>query len=253
MKPFISIVIPTYKCVSNIGMCVQSIYNQEFSNETSVEILVIDGGSDDGTLDVLKKFKKNDGVVDITVISEPDKGVYDAMNKGVRLARGKWILFLGGDDRLMPNVFRFLKLHLIDDNHLYYGNCYHPKSARLYAGPFSRLKLCRMNICHQAILYPKYIFDKYQYNLQYKTLADYELNIRLFGESDLIKEYIPVLVAYYEEYYLGLSGLEYDHIFWNDVSGLIRKNFGFSFYVYFSFRKFLVTSLVGKCYRFLCQ
>lgn len=97
-SPRISVVTSTFQAAAYLPQAVTSVRAQDFND---FEWIIIDGGSTDGTLDILRK---NEDVIDYW-ISEPDKGIYDAWNKGIRQARGTWILFLGADDHLWtPDV-----------------------------------------------------------------------------------------------------------------------------------------------------
>lgn len=91
--PLISIVIAVFNGKKTLQQCIDSIHEQSYENK---ELIVIDGGSTDGTLDLLRE---NAGKID-RWISEKDRGIYDAWNKGVRHASGQWISFLGADDYL---------------------------------------------------------------------------------------------------------------------------------------------------------
>ena len=87
----LSIIVPTYNSEKFISSCISSIHAQTF---TEFEVLFIDGGSHDKTLEIIRSC----GIENKTIISEPDKGVYDAMNKGIKHARGQWIHILNSDD-----------------------------------------------------------------------------------------------------------------------------------------------------------
>jgi glycosyltransferase len=87
----ISIVTSVFNNKSYIEDCIKSVLNQTYQN---IEYIIIDGGSTDGTLDVIKKY--NDKIA--KWISEPDNGIYDALNKGIRLASGNIVGFLHADD-----------------------------------------------------------------------------------------------------------------------------------------------------------
>lgn len=93
MTPYFSIITATYNSAGSLARCLRSVAGQEFE---AAEHIVVDGGSRDGTLDVIRAHERQIA----RWISEPDGGIYDAWNKGVALARGEWILFLGADDRL---------------------------------------------------------------------------------------------------------------------------------------------------------
>ena len=93
--PFFTILTPSFHRAGMIARAVESVLAQ---GEANFEHIIIDGGSTDGTLDVLKKYPH------LKVISEPDQGMYDALNKGLRLARGRVIGLLNTDDTLAPNA-----------------------------------------------------------------------------------------------------------------------------------------------------
>jgi glycosyltransferase involved in cell wall biosynthesis len=98
-QPLISIIIPVKNSVQTIKACLESVFNQTFS---SLEVLILDAVSTDGTLEEIKNFSKSEDR--LRIYSEKDKGTYDAMNKGVQLAKGKWLFFLGSDDQLFDQL-----------------------------------------------------------------------------------------------------------------------------------------------------
>src|ERR1044072_9580601 len=87
-----SVIIPSYNCGPKLAATIESVLSQPAG---LYELIVVDGGSDDETLDVIRKFKGR-----LRYVSEPDRGVYDAMNKGVAMSEGKYVFILGGGDRL---------------------------------------------------------------------------------------------------------------------------------------------------------
>ena len=97
MSPKISIIIATYNAGKTLARCLQSI-REEKTNE--IELLVIDGGSKDNTLDIINTYQDT---IDYSC-SEPDKGIYDAWNKGISHAKGDWMMFIGADDYLVGNA-----------------------------------------------------------------------------------------------------------------------------------------------------
>lgn len=92
----LSIIIATYNAGNTLNTCLTSIVEQKSSE---IELLIIDGGSTDNTLDIAHSYGDK---IDV-LISEPDKGIYDAWNKGISYSTGHWIMFIGADDILVDN------------------------------------------------------------------------------------------------------------------------------------------------------
>ena len=91
MDKLISILVPIYNVESSIKTCLLSLFNQTYKN---IEYIIIDGGSTDGTIEIIKKYQNNL----YYWVTEPDKGIYDAMNKGIRVASGDLIGIVNSDD-----------------------------------------------------------------------------------------------------------------------------------------------------------
>jgi glycosyltransferase involved in cell wall biosynthesis len=106
-RPLISVITPSYNRAGMIATAIQSVLDQ---NYPQVEHIIIDGGSTDGTLDVLKKYPH------LRVLSEPDLGMYDALNKGLGLSTGKIIGFLNSDDVYASGIFASIALAFSDEN-----------------------------------------------------------------------------------------------------------------------------------------
>lgn len=225
MIPKITIITVVYNCASTLEETIVSIINQDFDN---FEFIIIDGGSTDGTIDVINKFKDK-----ITYwVSEPDKGIYDAMNKGIKLAKGDFVYFLGGDDLLYSNyVLNKISSRLIDKNKIYYGNVLFKTRNVIYDGKFNLLKIATRNISHQSIFYPREIFEKYSFDTKYIIFADYELNLKLYGNSSYSFDYMPITVALFNDE--GVSGSNVlDLYFEKDRLEIIKNNFPYWIYLY---------------------
>ncbi|WP_298262434.1 glycosyltransferase family 2 protein [uncultured Lutibacter sp.] len=202
-NPLISIVIPTYNSAKTITQTLESILFQTYVN---IEVIVVDSLSSDATCELVNEFKLTHS--NIILISEKDKGVYDAMNKGIKLAKGDFLYFMGSDDvfynkNTLANIF-------VVDNIKYdviYGNVEFKFSKKIYSGESSLVKLInqQISICHQAIFYSKKTFKLVgNYNLKYFIHADYDFNIRCFQNRELKIKYIEIIVAIFNE--TGLSG-----------------------------------------------
>jgi glycosyltransferase involved in cell wall biosynthesis len=196
--PLLSIIIPTRNAGKTLQRALDSILSQQF---TDWEVLIMDSVSGDDTLVIGEKNLQQDSR--IKLISEPDKGIYDAMNKGIRLAKGAWIYFLGGDDRLydarvLQNIFSG-NPDLYPDGvspDLIYGDVVSASFKGRYDGEFTTTKLLSRNISHQAIFYKRTLFEFVgSYNLRFKAHADWDLNIRSFGNSLIRTRFLDVVVA----------------------------------------------------------
>lgn len=206
----VSVIIPTYNCQEHIVNCLQSVIRQDFS---AYEIIIKDGGSTDGTIEAIEDIKRNHPHVPVMLTSEPDAGIYDAMNKAVSMCSGTWLYFLGSDDYLF-NEHVFSKIFSLTDTNdveMIYGNVIMTKSGKVYTGKFDFEKLLNQNICHQSIFLKKSSFLTHgPFDKRYPAYADWDLNIKLFKNKLRIK-YADIIVAFYNE--KGFSSVFYDHMF----------------------------------------
>jgi glycosyltransferase involved in cell wall biosynthesis len=221
----ISVIIVTLNAEATLQSCLNSIYRQAYNN---LEVIVMDGKSSDGTTDILRQ---NYGKVTYWQ-SEPDNGIYDAMNKGTKHATGKWIYFLGADDILLPDFSQFAN-ELSDPNAIYYGSVRTRGVMRF--GKVSTYHMAKTGIFHQAIVYPADVFKKYSYNLKYRIFADYELNMRCFKDKSFKWIYKDHVIANFN--HTGLSGTQRDDAFENDKSNLIYENFGKGIWLRFAIKQ----------------
>jgi glycosyltransferase involved in cell wall biosynthesis len=194
-NPFFSIVIPTFQSEKSIQETLNSICNQQF---TDFEVIIIDGLSTDDTLKLIKENYSIDNR--ISYISEKDNGIYDAMNKGVKIANGEWIFFLGSDDFLydkdvLKNVFHIAQQTTC--NFLYGNVCITPLN-NIYGDEFSIEKLLVRNIPHQAIFYHKTVFSHIgMFDIRYKTHADWDFNFKCFNSKGIVIQYISLVISYF--------------------------------------------------------
>ena len=219
-QKLISIIIATYNCGQKIENTLQSIFSQ---NKNLFELIVLDGASTDDTLDYIRKYED-----DLTLISEKDGGLYDAFNKGVNLAAGKYLYFIGAGDCLKPGILEQIKDFLSPDTPtLVYGKCYFAKQ-KIYDGKeFTDTLFIRDNICHQGMFYHRGIFDIIgEYDLRYKAFADWLFNLKCFMHEEIDKQFIDYVIADYEEGGIS-SKIANDPAFKKDFPLFVRKQFGF--------------------------
>jgi putative colanic acid biosynthesis glycosyltransferase len=187
--PSISVIVASMNPGTQIQAALASVWEQR---DVRFEVIVVDGGSIDGTREWLEAERAKLAVL----VSEPDTGVYDAMNKGITRARGEWIYFLGADDRLAGDGVLREALHwarkteagvvageaAFDDGRIY------KLGARVNA-------LARNFVHHQSALYRRTLFEENgAFDASLRVMADYEFNVRIW-KSDVRFKPIPVRIA----------------------------------------------------------
>jgi len=222
----ISIVTVVFNGEKFLEGTIQSVISQTYE---SIEYIIVDGGSSDDSLNIVRKYED---LIEYWV-SEKDSGIYDAMNKVIDLARGELIFFLNAGDTLFEanTVENIAKI--CEPNNSIYGNVVFSPSQKVYGGKFSKLKLLHKNICHQSIFYDNNFLKKNKFDLHYSILADYAINFKLFGKSP--PRYADIIVARYDEN--GKSSREVDLLFRKDKEILIKDNFGLFYYLIYLFLK----------------
>jgi len=233
-QPLISIITVVLNGADTLERAIKSVICRKYKD---FEYIIVDGGSVDGSIGIIKQYESKLAYW----ISEQDRSVYDAMNKAVSLASGKWVYFLGADDQLLDG-FETAASYLKDEKTIYYGNVYRPIIDRIYDGKFSAYKLACKNICHQSIFYSRCIWDKYSYDLKYPIFADYELNLRCFADAHINFQYIPVTIAVFSDEG-GLSPTQVDVAFEKDKLSLIKDVFPLWIYFLMFIRLFLLKIL----------
>ncbi len=172
----------------NLQVTLESILSQKFQN---FELIVIDGCSEDETQDVLVKFKEK---IDI-LISEPDSGIYDAMNKGIKYSSGDWIHFLNaGDtfinDSVLENILQFT---FIPNCNLLFTK--YIKNQEEKGGRLDYFYLIKSMYCHQALFYKFFLFEDSMFDPKYRVCADYK---HLIEKWYIIKkQYVPLVSINY--------------------------------------------------------
>jgi glycosyltransferase involved in cell wall biosynthesis len=227
--PDISIIIVTYNAASTLQAALDSIYRQKYP---SLKIIIIDGNSTDGTVDIIK--------ANLTKIyywkSESDTGIYDAMNKALRQITGDWVYFLGADDELYDD-FSKLAYELEDNNAIYYANV--RTKGVIRSGKLSPYQMAKHGIFHQAMIYPAWVFGRYTFNTKYKIVADNALNMLCWKDPDIHFIYKEHIITHFN--HTGASGTVRDLAFEKDKNSLILKNYGFKVWL-----RYLIRKLKGK-------
>ncbi|MBD5632817.1 MAG: glycosyltransferase [Clostridia bacterium] len=196
MKDKISIITITYNCKDVIEKTIQSVIHQDYDNK---EYIIIDGGSNDGTVDIIKKYESQ---VDCWV-SEKDNGIYDAMNKGILKTTGKWINFMNAGDTFYDHSVLSSVAEIIDSNYtIAYGQImkiYNRFKFIAYGQPINLNKLkdkCRLP--HQGMFTNAEYHKKHLFDISYKSAADYKFYYDAFFNDKCEFQYLPMLIANYD-------------------------------------------------------
>tara|TARA_B110000438_G_scaffold220156_1_gene213204 strand:- start:31 stop:969 length:939 start_codon:yes stop_codon:yes gene_type:complete len=178
-KPLISIVTVIFNSEDYLEQAIQSVINQTYDN---VEYIIIDGGSTDGTLDIIKKYSDK---IDYW-ISEKDNGVYDAWNKALKLSHGQWIGFLGSDDyyefsalqKYFENINQISKVDYISSKSNLITK--DKKTIKIIGKAWNWKDFSKyMNVAHVGSLHHRSLFEKYgTYDINFPVCADYEFLLR---------------------------------------------------------------------------
>ena len=197
----VSIITATYNSSHVIKVCLDSILSQDYKN---IECLVIDGKSTDKTIEiVLKKKLKHSS---INIVSEPDKGIYDALNKGTQIAKGDIIGFVHSDDFLAsPQIISEIVEKIIKENldgvygDLYYVNKNNTnKIIRKWKSCefiYDSLKKGWMP-AHPTFFLKKSVYEKHGlFNLNYSISADYDFMTRVLSDKSLKFGYLPKVIT----------------------------------------------------------
>lgn len=227
-KPLISIITVVYNGAKHIEKTISSILEQTYDN---VEYIIIDGGSTDGTLDIIKKYQH---AIDYWV-SEPDNGIYDAMNKGISLATGDYIHLLNSDDSYIGNNVISMVVDVILTTNYKYISCsidYHLPSGSVHKLSMQKDRVD--TIPHPGLFLSSYSFKKNNFDLQYKYASDLEFFLRTIQPNSvfIVSESIVKMLA-------GGAG--------SGIGGLIETA-----YIYIKYKKwkeaFLCCAKIAKHY-----
>lgn len=176
----LSVVTVCYNCKQDIEESILQVLNQDFKD---LEFLIIDGASSDGTLDIINKYK--DQIAYIS--SEPDNGIYDAMNKGIRKASGEWIFFFNVGDRFYNNhVLSSVFSQDLSDFDVCYGDYYSDldKGVTLIKAqtPFfkDKRKFHGMGFSHQSVFTRSSLAKEHPFVDNLKYCADYNMMMTLY-------------------------------------------------------------------------
>ncbi len=217
-RPFFSIVIPVLNAAEKLERSIQSVLREPGE---WWELWVMDGGSQGGTIDVLRKYEER-----LRWVSEPDVGVYDAINKGIARSAAPYLYFLGAGDTLRPGVLEKVARQAPRTRAGFlYGNVFMHDKQVVWDGAWTAEKFRTRTPCQQAVFYDRRIFAWHGgFDVRFKTMADYAMNIRCFGDNRVRKVFVDEVIADYEG--AGYSANYRDEAFYEARPELLRKWLG---------------------------
>ena len=174
----ISVITVCYNAQNTIERTIQSVLNQTYQD---IEYIVVDGASTDSTLQILQQYQDK-----LKYISEPDNGLYDAMNKGIKMATGEYVMLLNADDKFYDNevVGKFAKMCEEKQTDLIYGNLAFLNKGNISVQKhksLNKIYLIKNTPQQPATFYKKSVFEKVGFfDTQFRIVADQEWFLRAF-------------------------------------------------------------------------
>lgn len=192
----LSIITINYNNYEGLKKTIGSVLNQTYAN---IEYILVDGKSDDGSVGLILEVESE---IDYW-ISERDRGVYHAMNKGIEKSTGDYLLFLNSGDWLAPNSLDDIEKWDLTEDIITFDtyHYYDQDTIGQFPGPeeFTMRYFFKSTIMHQSTLIKKELFEKYgNYNEDYRLCADYDFWIRTIIANNCSTRYIPHFLSYYD-------------------------------------------------------
>jgi len=229
-KPLISIVTVVYNCEDYMEESIRSVIGQTYDN---VEYIIIDGGSTDATLSIIKQHASQ---IDCWV-SEKDEGIYDAMNKGAALATGEYVAFLNADDWYELSTIEDVADAIKKDPDLVYvfGNIGVSDNGIQKKIVYPRLKKYKTKIPfgHPTLFLRREVFQKYEFSHEYKVISDYDLIIKLITNK-YKHAYIDKKLTNFR-----VGGISTQERVYDEHFRLFREHFGLFHAVLYIVRKYI--------------
>lgn len=211
MIPKISIITVVFNANEVLEETIKSVLNQKHEN---LEYIIIDGGSTDGSLDVIKKYQD----IISNWISESDNGIYDAMNKGIQMATGQYICFINSGDLLIElpikNILNCTSDLIVFPVRLSNGDVFFPEVNR-------SLKI-RNTLPHQGCFYKK--SPELLFNTKFKVFSDFCLNQKMYKEGKVIQAFENPIVAFHD-----MGGISHDKKYGHEIFQVVKENFGLQY------------------------
>ena len=201
--PKLSIITINYNNLNGLKKTVQSVLSQ---TSKGFEYIVVDGGSNDGSTEYIKEFAENEKTIKIVWVSEKDGGIYNALNKGIRMAGGEFLQFLNSGDALVDNTVTESMIASLPENcNIQYGNMLKSLPKGLYRDKgFAGVKPTFLDFYYGTLNHsPAYIrrtlFDKYGfYDESLRIVSDWKWYLQVIILSNVNINYVPIDVTHFD-------------------------------------------------------
>jgi len=191
----LSIITVSLNSAEYIEETILSVLNQDYPD---FEYIIIDGGSTDGTLDIIEKYKQQ-----LTYFcSEPDNGLYDAMNKGIKRATGDIVGIINSDDYYFPGTFSTVNKAFKGkslDSHIFWGDVEYEIKGTVKGFRPQKTKIGAF-APHPSMFCPRKIYERIGlYDTSFRLLGDYDFMYRAINKNKINPIYVPVPIAFFRE------------------------------------------------------
>jgi glycosyltransferase involved in cell wall biosynthesis len=240
-NPKVSIVTIVYNDVNNIRTTVESVLALNYPN---FEYILIDGGSTDGTLDVLKEYSNRFAYFE----SAKDKGIYDAMNKGAAHATGEWVNYMHCGDRFAsPDSLKFFSTETFDNVDIIYGNA--TKVYPTFEITYPRYPLKEMwkvmPFCHQSMFVKTALMQEFKFDESLKLAADFDFVLRSYKAGKVFRGVDDMICIF--DHTVGLAIVYPLRSTRERRQIVMRRDFSVKHYLYyFFFELYIRASVVAK-------
>lgn len=200
-NPRVSVITVLYNAAKTVERTIKSVISQSYGN---MEYIVIDGNSNDGSLEIIEKYRNGINIF----ISEPDNGIYDAMNKGISRATGEWICFMNSNDYFFNDNVVADIISKADSSDIIYGYCIDPEENRIIK-PLSLNKFWkRIPMNHQSVFVKTKLHKERPFDLKYRISSVYDFFYFYYCNGVNFK-YVDIPVAFYN-----MKGVSFYSYYW---------------------------------------
>ena len=237
MSQKVSVITVCYNALSSIEDTMSSVIEQSYPH---LEYIIIDGGSTDGTIDVIRKYQEHISYW----VSEPDSGIFEAMNKGLKKAHGEWVIFMNAGDSFYDRDAISKSFSMPSDNYvMIYGNTQYIRNTGSIIETAFEPGYIKKNMptCHQSFFIRTDVAIKIGFDTRFRYAADYNMVYKIFKTwgHDKVK-HIPVTVSTYE----AVTGFSMQHE--NEVYRETLRIRDLSLNVLYGYMKYCIKKMIGR-------